>query len=166
MDRRRLAGILLRWPARAPAVHMSDNAFMRRALALAAANIGRTGDNPSVGCVIVRDGAIIGEGATAPGGRPHAEEQALVAAGDVRGATVYVTMEPCAKRSGGGASCTDRLIAAGPARVFIAARDPHPNAAGVGIERLKAASVQVEIGLFENEARAQNSAFLSRWEAR
>lgn len=145
---------------------MSDAAYMRRALELAAANMGRTGDNPSVGCVIVRDGAMLGEAATAPGGRPHAEEQALDAAGDARGAIAYVTLEPCAKRSAGGVSCTDRLIAAGVAHVVIAARDPHPNAAGVGIERLKAAGVQVEIGLFEDEARAQNSAFLTRWEAR
>lgn len=143
---------------------MSDAAYMRRALELAGANIGATGDNPSVGCVIVRDGAMLGEAATAPGGRPHAEEQALDAAGDVRGAIAYVTLEPCAKRSAGGVSCTDRLIAAGVARVVIAARDPHPFASGAGVARLQAAGVWVEIGVMEAEARAQNADFFAKWE--
>ncbi len=122
---------------------------MSRALALAAAQAGRTGDNPSVGCVFVQDGAIVGEAATADGGRPHAEEQALAQAGArARGATAYVTLEPCARRTSGAASCADLLIQAGIARVLIAARDPHPFAAGVGIERLQAAGVAVEVGLF------------------
>lgn len=137
---------------------------MRRALELARANAGNTGDNPSVGCVIVANGAIVGEGATAAGGRPHAEEVALEAAGArARGADVYVTLEPCAKRSTGGASCTDHLIQAGVARVVIAVGDPHPFAAGAGIARLRAAGVHVESGMLEAEARALNSAFLSRW---
>ncbi len=140
---------------------------MRRALALAAPAIGRTGDNPSVGCVVGKDGVISGEGATAPGGRPHAEEQALAQAGEAaRGATAYVTLEPCAKRSAGGVACADLLIAAGVARVVIAAHDPHPNAASAGIERLRAAGVAVEIGLMETEARAQNAAFFARWDRR
>jgi diaminohydroxyphosphoribosylaminopyrimidine deaminase/5-amino-6-(5-phosphoribosylamino)uracil reductase len=138
--------------------------YMQRALELAAARVGKTGDNPSVGCVIVKDGVAVGEGATAEGGRPHAEELALGAAKDkARGATAYVTLEPCAKRSTGAMSCADRLIDAGVSRVVIAARDPHPYAAGVGIERLRAAGVQVEIGLFEEEARAQNADFFATW---
>lgn len=143
---------------------MDAAAHMRRALALAAPGVGRTGENPSVGCVIVRDDAVIGEGATADGGRPHAEEIALAKAGaNARGATVYVTLEPCARRSAGGTSCTDLLIQAGVVRVVIAARDPHPYAAGAGIERLRAAGVEVEIGLVEAEARAQNAAFFAQW---
>lgn len=138
--------------------------FMQRALELAAANVGKTGDNPSVGCVIVKDGAVVGEGATADGGRPHAEEVALAAADDAaRGATVYVTLEPCAKRSSGATSCADLLIAAGVARVVIATGDPHPNAAGVGVERLRAAGVVVESGVMEADARALNLSFLSRF---
>jgi diaminohydroxyphosphoribosylaminopyrimidine deaminase/5-amino-6-(5-phosphoribosylamino)uracil reductase len=137
---------------------------MRRALALAAPMAGQTGDNPGVGSVVVKDGVIIGEAVTGAGGRPHAEEQALAQAGaKARGATAYVTLEPCNERSGGGASCTDLLIAAGVLRVVIATRDPHPLAAGRGIERLQSAGVQVELGLCEVEARAQNAAFLERW---
>lgn len=137
---------------------------MRRALDLATPNLGRTGDNPSVGCVIVKDGVVIGEGATAETGRPHAEEAALAQAGArARGTTVYVTLEPCAKRSTGGVSCADRLIEAGVGRVVIAAGDPHPFAAGAGIERLQAAGVQVETGVMEAEARAQNAAFFAKW---
>lgn len=138
---------------------------MRRALALAASGVGRTGDNPSVGCVIVKDGAVVGEGATADGGRPHAEELALQNAGEAaRGATAYVTLEPCAKRSTGAMSCADRLIEAGVVRAVIAARDPHPYAAGVGIERLHAAGVHVEIGPMEAEARSVNAHFFARWD--
>lgn len=135
---------------------------MRRALSLAAAGVGQTGDNPSVGCVIVRDGAVIAEARTADGGRPHAEEQALAQA-DARGATVYVTLEPCAKRSNDAASCADRLIEAGVARVVIAADDPHPFAAGVGIERLRAAGISVETGLLAFEAQQLNADFHRRW---
>jgi diaminohydroxyphosphoribosylaminopyrimidine deaminase/5-amino-6-(5-phosphoribosylamino)uracil reductase len=144
---------------------MTDAGYMRRALALAASNAGRTGDNPSVGCVIAKAGDILAEAVTAEGGRPHAEETALARAGaDARGATAYVTLEPCARRTSGGASCSDLLIQAGVSRVVVAARDPHPYAAGVGVERLRAAGVQVEIGLLESEARAQNAAFFSQWE--
>ncbi|MEZ5961838.1 MAG: bifunctional diaminohydroxyphosphoribosylaminopyrimidine deaminase/5-amino-6-(5-phosphoribosylamino)uracil reductase RibD [Hyphomonadaceae bacterium] len=135
---------------------------MRRALSLAAAGVGQTGDNPSVGCVIVRDGTLIAEARTGDGGRPHAEEQA-VALADSRGATAYVTLEPCAKRSNGTASCADRLIDAGVARVVIAASDPHPFAAGVGVERLKAAGVSVEIGPLASEAQQLNADFHRRW---
>jgi pyrimidine deaminase RibD-like protein len=144
---------------------MSDLDFMQRALSLALPGVGRTGDNPSVGCVIVKDGVVVGEGATADGGRPHAEELALLAAGvNARGATAYVTLEPCAKRSTGVASCSDRLIQAGVARVVIATGDPHPFAAGVGVERLRAAGVAVETGVLADEARAMNATFFAKWE--
>lgn len=144
---------------------MTDAAHMSRSLALAAPMIGRTGENPSVGCVIEKNGAIVGEAATANSGRPHAEERALAQAGaDARGATAYVTLEPCAKRTSGAPSCADLLIQAGVARVVIAARDPHPNAAGAGVERLRAAGIVVEIGLMEAEARAQNADFFARWD--
>ena len=140
------------------------SAFMRRALELAAAGVGRTGDNPSVGCVLVRDDAVLSEARTADSGRPHAEEQALARAGEeARGATAYVTLEPCAKRSNGGTSCADLLIQAGVARVVIAARDPHPFASGAGIERLSAAGVTVETGVLEAEARSQNAGFFARF---
>lgn len=143
---------------------MTDAAFMQRALALAELGAGRTGDNPSVGCVIVQDEEVIAEARTADDGRPHAEEQALALAGDAaRGATAYVTLEPCAKRTSGTTSCADLLIAAGVARVVIAARDPHPFANGVGIERLQAAGIVVESGLFDAEARAQNADFFAKW---
>lgn len=143
---------------------MSDSAHMQRALNVAALGVGCTGENPSVGCVLMRDGVVIAEARTADGGRPHAEEQALAHAGEAaRGATAYVTLEPCAKRTSGSTSCADLLIAAGVARVVIAAADPHPFARGVGVERLKAAGIAVECGLFEAEARAQDPDFFSAW---
>lgn len=145
---------------------MSDRAQVQRALAIAATGLGRTGENPCVGCVVVRDGVLLGEARTADSGRPHAEEQALAQAGDARGATAYVTLEPCAKRTSGSTSCTDLLIAAGVARVVIATRDPHPFAAGIGIERLRAAGVQVDVGVLEEEARAQNADFFANLETR
>jgi pyrimidine deaminase RibD-like protein len=138
---------------------------MRRALELAAPGVGGTGDNPSVGCVIVKDGAVIGEGATGAGGRPHAEELALAQAGAAAlGAVVYVTLEPCAQRSAGGVSCSDLLLRAGVTRVVIAARDPHPFAAGAGVGRMHAAGITVEFSLLEAEARAQNAAFFAGWD--
>jgi diaminohydroxyphosphoribosylaminopyrimidine deaminase/5-amino-6-(5-phosphoribosylamino)uracil reductase len=137
---------------------------MRRALELARAKAGETGDNPSVGCVIVAGGAVVGEGATASGGRPHAEELALAQGGErARGADVFVTLEPCAHRSTGGTACTDLLIAARVASVVIAAGDPHPYASGVGVERLRSAGIAVETGVLEAEARALNSDFFAKW---
>lgn len=138
---------------------------MTRALALAAAMAGKTGDNPAVGCVIVKDGAVVGEGATGAGGRPHAEEIALAQAGEAaRGADVFVTLEPCAQRSAGTPSCSELLHAAGIASVVIAARDPHPFAAGRGVETLINAGIDVEIGLMETQARALMADFLAKWE--
>ena len=129
----------------------SDLEFMQRAIEVARANVGRTAPNPCVGCVIVRDGEVIAEARTAEGGRPHAEEQALAGI-DARGATAYVTLEPCGARSAGGASCSERLIEAGVSRVVFACEDASPYAAGQGAERLRAAGIVVEIGLLAREA--------------
>ena len=127
---------------------------MEQAIALAATHVGKTGTNPSVGCIILRDGIIVGQGVTGSGGRPHAEEQALVQAGSqARGSTAYVTLEPCAQRSAGTSSCAQRLIEAGIIRVLIACQDPSTNAAGQGVARLEAAGIGVESGLLEGEAQ-------------
>jgi diaminohydroxyphosphoribosylaminopyrimidine deaminase/5-amino-6-(5-phosphoribosylamino)uracil reductase len=127
---------------------------MRRAIALAQTRLGLTGDNPAVGCVLARDGAVVGEAATGEGGRPHAEELALAAAGpDAAGAVAYVTLEPCAARSGGGMSCADRLAQAGVAKVVFACDDPSRFAAGAGARRLAAAGVAVEPGLLADAAQ-------------
>jgi pyrimidine deaminase RibD-like protein len=131
-----------------------DAALMRRAIELARAQIGRTGANPAVGCVIVAtDGRVVGEGATGDGGRPHAEEVALGLAGEAaRGGTAYVTLEPCAERSAGTASCSRRLADAGLARVVAACADPSTYAAGRGVATLAEAGVVLEIGLLADEA--------------
>ena len=130
---------------------MSDLDHMRRAIAVALTNLGNTAPNPVVGCVIVRDGQVIAEAATAPGGRPHAEERALENI-NARGATAYVTLEPCGARSSGTASCSQRLVAAGVARVVYACEDPSPLASGQGRERLIAAGIIVERGLLSRDA--------------
>ncbi len=110
---------------------------------------GRTGSNPSVGCVIVAAGEPVAEAATAEGGRPHAEEQAVALAGAAaRGAVAYVSIEPCGERSSGEPSCSERLIVAGVRRVVYAARNPDPLSAGRGPARLKAAGVTVESSVF------------------
>lgn len=133
----------------------ADQDHMRRAIALARTNLGNTGTNPAVGCVIVAGGAVVGEGATQPGGRPHAEEQALDQAGaSAAGASAYVTLEPCGERSNGTASCSLRLADAGVGRVVIACKDLSTYAAGRGVERLRAAGVTVELGVLEAEAQA------------
>lgn len=125
---------------------------MRAALALARRGLGSTWPNPSVGCVIVRDGRVVGRGATAPSGRPHAEPQALAMAGELaRGATAYVTLEPCCFH-GRTPPCTDALIAAGIARVVIATCDPDPRVNGAGVRRLREAGIVVEHGLLQAEA--------------
>ena len=130
-----------------------DVLAMRRAIALARPHLGRTGDNPSVGCVILRDGEVVGEGATGLGGRPHAEELALVQAGDrALGASAYVTLEPCAQRSSGAASCSALLVAAGVTRVLIACEDASSFAAGGGAARLRAAGIEVSQGILADEA--------------
>lgn len=137
-----------------------DAGHMRRAIGLARGNLGLTGENPAVGCVIVRGGAVVGEGVTAPGGRPHAEEQALRQAGPAaRGATAFVTLEPCGERSSGGASCAELLAQAGVARVVSACADASGFAAGRGLERLRAAGVQVDAGLLADEAQGLYGAY-------
>jgi len=133
----------------------ADLAFMERAIEVAKVNVGKTAPNPCVGCVIVADGEVIAQAVTAPGGRPHAEEQALEATGDrAKGATAYVTLEPCGARSSGGPSCSEWLLAAGVVRVVVACEDASPYASGQGAERLRAAGVSVEIGLLADEAAA------------
>ncbi|WAC49688.1 bifunctional diaminohydroxyphosphoribosylaminopyrimidine deaminase/5-amino-6-(5-phosphoribosylamino)uracil reductase RibD [Asticcacaulis sp. SL142] len=125
--------------------------YMRRAMALA--RPGTTWPNPAVGCVIVRDGAVIGEGFTGLGGRPHAEEMALEQAGaEATGATAYVTLEPCGQRSAGGVSCSEKLVAAGVAKVIFACPDPSPFASHTGVRRLQNAGVEVEAGLLNEDA--------------
>lgn len=134
---------------------MSDEGHMRAAIEAARANLGKTDPNPSVGCVLVKNGRVLAVAATAPGGRPHAEEQALDKAGAAaKGATAYVTLEPCGARSSGGLSCSERLAAAGVARVVVACADASPYAAGQGGERLRAAGVRLEMGLLADEAKA------------
>ncbi len=132
-----------------------DARHMRRALALARAQLGRTGSNPAVGCAIISKlGHRLSEGATIDGGTVHAEEIALKALGGrAPGATVYVTLEPCRERSAGGTSCAQRLIDAGVARIVCALEDEHPNGAG-GLATLKAAGITVETGLMREEASA------------
>ena len=132
---------------------------MARALALAQAQLGRTSPNPSVGCVLVVESAIIGEGVTGDGGRPHAEEIALAKAGDLaRGSTAYVTLEPCNQRSGGSSSCSQLLLAAGVVRVVIACDDPHPLGAH-GATRLSDAGVIIEHGVMGDVAERLNAGF-------
>ena len=132
----------------------NDIAWMRRAIELARAQLGRTGDNPAVGCVIVKGGKVIAEAATADGGRPHAEEQALVAAGAAaRGSMAYVTLEPCGERSSGAPSCSERLVAAGVAEVVVAVvGDPSSKASGRGLARLEAAGAPARTGVLAEEA--------------
>ncbi len=130
-----------------------DEHWMRRAIALAQSNVGLTGDNPSVGCVVVKDGVAVGEAATAPGGRLHAEEQALDQAGEkARDAAVYLTLEPCGERSSGAASCSQRLIEARVGRVIIACEDASVLAGGRGLHRLGDAEITVKLGFLREEA--------------
>ncbi|MEL6414158.1 MAG: bifunctional diaminohydroxyphosphoribosylaminopyrimidine deaminase/5-amino-6-(5-phosphoribosylamino)uracil reductase RibD [Pseudomonadota bacterium] len=134
---------------------MSAHALhMQRALELAKLQSGRTGQNPSVGCVILdRDGQRLSEAATGDGGRPHAEQLALtnMPVGAAAGGTAYVTLEPCRQRSTKEASCSQRLVEAGVARVVIASRDPHPLGSG-GIARLREAGIQVDLGILGEES--------------
>jgi diaminohydroxyphosphoribosylaminopyrimidine deaminase/5-amino-6-(5-phosphoribosylamino)uracil reductase len=139
-----------------------DIAHMRAALALARRGLGTTWPNPSVGCVIVRDGRVVGRGTTAPGGRPHAEPAALAMAGDqARGGTAYVTLEPCC-HFGRSPPCTDALIAAGITRVVAATGDPDPRVNGNGFAKLVASGIAVETGLLEDEAKDVLTGFANR----
>ncbi|GAA4710337.1 bifunctional diaminohydroxyphosphoribosylaminopyrimidine deaminase/5-amino-6-(5-phosphoribosylamino)uracil reductase RibD [Sphingomonas lutea] len=124
---------------------------------------GRSAPNPNVGCLIVRDGEIVGRGATAAGGRPHAEAVALSSAGKTAaGATAYVTLEPCAHDSERGPACADLLAEAGLARVVVAMRDPDPRTDGKGLARLRDAGVEVRVGIARSAARASLSGWLTR----
>ena len=135
---------------------------MRAAIAVGRRALGNAWPNPAVGCVIARDGVAVGRGWTAPGGRPHAETEALVRSGTAsRGATAYVTLEPCA-HIGQTPPCADALVEAGIARVVIACRDPDPRVDGRGMERLSAAGIAVEAGLCADEAEEGLSGFLTR----
>ncbi len=135
---------------------------MAQALRLAEQGLYSTSPNPRVGCVIVRDGKVVGEGWHQRAGTPHAEVHALQQAGaQVRGATVYVTLEPCSHQ-GRTPPCADALIAAGVVRVVAAMRDPNPQVAGRGIARLQQAGMAVECGLMEEQARELNIGFVSR----
>jgi diaminohydroxyphosphoribosylaminopyrimidine deaminase / 5-amino-6-(5-phosphoribosylamino)uracil reductase len=139
-----------------------DFAHMRAALALARRGIGNTWPNPAVGCVIVKDGRVIGRAVTAAGGRPHAETRALERAGEAaRGAAAYVTLEPCC-HWGRTPPCTDALIAAGIARVVIGARDPDRRVDGAGIARLRAAGIEVLEGVLDQDARETIAGFTLR----
>lgn len=135
---------------------------MRGALALAARALGATWPNPAVGCVLVRDGVVVGRGRTAPGGRPHAETEALAAAGQrARGATAYVSLEPCAHH-GRTPPCAEALIAAGVARVVFAVEDPDPRVNGGGGALLAAAGIAVARGLCAEGAQELNAGFMLR----
>ena len=145
-----------------PAVR-SDADWMRAAIALAGRGRALSSPNPSVGCVLVRQGRVVGRGWTARGGRPHGEAMALDQAGDAaRGATAYVTLEPCAHDSARGPACADLLITAGLARVVIGCQDPDPRTNGAGITRLRAAGITVKTGVAEAEASASLAGFLTR----
>ena len=135
---------------------------MRQALALARRGLGNTWPNPAVGCVLIRDGRVVGRGWTQPGGRPHAEAMALAQAGAAaRGATAYVTLEPCAHH-GKTPPCAEALVRAGIARVVSALTDPDPRVAGRGHAILRAAGVAVTEGVCESDAREAQRGFLTR----
>lgn len=141
---------------------MSDEKYMARALQLARLGRFTTAPNPNVGCVIVRDGQIVGEGWHQRAGEPHAEVHALRAAGEAaRGATAYVTLEPCS-HFGRTPPCCDALISAGITRVVAAMQDPNPEVAGRGLYRLQQAGVEVSHGLMQQEAERLNRGFLKR----
>jgi diaminohydroxyphosphoribosylaminopyrimidine deaminase/5-amino-6-(5-phosphoribosylamino)uracil reductase len=139
-----------------------DQNSMRAALALARRGLGMVWPNPAVGCVVVNQGRVVGRGWTQPGGRPHGETEALRRAGEAaRGATAYVSLEPCC-HWGRTPPCTDALIAAGVTRVVVALEDPDPRVAGEGVRRLRAAGIAVETGLCAEEASEINAGFFTR----
>jgi diaminohydroxyphosphoribosylaminopyrimidine deaminase/5-amino-6-(5-phosphoribosylamino)uracil reductase len=139
-----------------------DLHYMRAALTLAARGLGQVAPNPAVGCLIVKDGRVVGRGWTQPGGRPHAETEALKQAGAAaRGATVYVTLEPCAHH-GRTPPCAEALVEAGVARVVAALEDPDTRVAGRGLEILRKAGIAVEAGVARTQAERLNAGFLKR----
>jgi diaminohydroxyphosphoribosylaminopyrimidine deaminase/5-amino-6-(5-phosphoribosylamino)uracil reductase len=139
-----------------------DSLWMAQALRLAERGINTTSPNPRVGCVVVNNSAVVGEGWHDRAGEPHAEIHALRTAGvAARGATAYVTLEPCSHH-GRTPPCTDALVAAGVSRVVVAVQDPNPKVAGEGITKLRAAGIAVESGLMETAARELNAGFFAR----
>ena len=140
----------------------ADRRFMQLALTLGRRGQGRTWPNPAVGAVVVRDGVIVGRGWTQPGGRPHAEPEALRRAGEAaQGATLYVTLEPCS-HVGKSPPCVDAIIAAGIARVVSAIEDPNPEVAGQGHAKLRAAGIKVDVGLGAEEAARDHAGHFRR----
>lgn len=140
----------------------ADQRFMQLALSLGRRGLGRTWPNPAVGAVVVKDGVIVGRGWTQPGGRPHAEPEALKRAGEAaRGATLYVTLEPCS-HFGKSPPCVDAVIAAGIARVVSAIEDPNPEVAGQGHAKLRAAGIMVDVGLGSAEAARDHAGHFRR----
>jgi diaminohydroxyphosphoribosylaminopyrimidine deaminase/5-amino-6-(5-phosphoribosylamino)uracil reductase len=141
---------------------LADRRFMQLALTLGRRGLGRTWPNPAVGAVVVKDGIVVGRGWTQPGGRPHAEPEALRRAGEAaRGATLYVTLEPCS-HFGKSPPCADAVIAAGIARVVTAIEDPNPLVAGQGHARLRAAGIVVDVGLGAEEAARDHAGHFRR----
>jgi diaminohydroxyphosphoribosylaminopyrimidine deaminase/5-amino-6-(5-phosphoribosylamino)uracil reductase len=141
----------------------SDSRFMIEAVRLGEAARGRSAPNPNVGCVVVSSkGEIIGRGATALGGRPHAEAIALEQAGKAADSTVYVTLEPCAHESPRGPACADLLVKSKPARVVIALRDPDPRINGKGIRKLRDSGIEVKLGVGRKAAQDSLSGWLTR----
>jgi len=138
---------------------------MAEAARLGEAARGRTAPNPNVGCIIVRDGEIVGRGATAPGGRPHAEAVALKEAGKkAKGATLYTTLEPCAHASARGPTCSALIPDAGIVRVVVGIKDPDPRTAGEGTKLLRKAGIEVKTGVAKEAARDSMSGYLTRIE--
>jgi diaminohydroxyphosphoribosylaminopyrimidine deaminase/5-amino-6-(5-phosphoribosylamino)uracil reductase len=139
----------------------TDEAYMREALAWARRGLGRTSPNPVVGAVVVRDGRVVGRGFHRRAGEPHAEVVALAAAGpDARGATLYVTLEPCS-HTGRTGPCTDGILRAGVARVVVATRDPDAHVDGRGLQRLRAAGIEVAEGVLARDALQINEAYVT-----
>jgi diaminohydroxyphosphoribosylaminopyrimidine deaminase/5-amino-6-(5-phosphoribosylamino)uracil reductase len=139
-----------------------DERYMRLALDLGRRGLGNTWPNPAVGAIVVNDGVIVGRGWTQPGGRPHAETEALRRAGEAaRGATLYVTLEPCSHH-GKTPPCTDAIVAAGIVRVVAAMEDPNPKVAGEGYAKLREAGIAAETGLREAEARRAHAGHIRR----
>jgi diaminohydroxyphosphoribosylaminopyrimidine deaminase/5-amino-6-(5-phosphoribosylamino)uracil reductase len=148
--------------AKSVATKEIDRRFMQLALTLGRRGLGRTWPNPAVGAVVVKDGVIVGRGWTQPGGRPHAEPEALKRAGAAaRGATLYVTLEPCS-HFGKSPPCADAIIAAGVSRVVAAIEDPNPEVAGNGFAKLRAAGISVDVGLFAAEATHDHAGHIRR----
>lgn len=140
-----------------------DTRWMAAAISLAARGEGLAHPNPNVGCLIVADGRVVGRGWTQPGGRPHAEAMALAQAGGAaRGATAYVTLEPCAHASDRGPACADSLIDAGVARVVVATTDPDPRTNGAGLARLAANGISTGVDVLADQARAVMPGWWSR----